>query len=58
MGFYLWLVNVWLMLYLSFLVLSLYVVVFVTAGCLADPLLVIPGSQLVCGCVCHCWMTG
>ena len=24
---------------------------FVTAGCLADPLLVIPCSELVCGCV-------
>jgi hypothetical protein len=43
------LLDVWLILCLSFLALREYVVVFVPAGCLADPLLVIPCSQLVCG---------
>src|SRR6202042_2194126 len=67
--------NVWLIACLSFLALSLYVVVFcprwmsgsssachsmlsgcmwlcfISAGCLADPLLVIPCFQFVCGCV-------
>src|ERR1700734_1536651 len=69
------LLDVWLILCLSFLALSEYVVVFcpcwmsglssaclsllsasmwlcfVPAGCLADPLLVIPCFQDVCGCV-------
>src|ERR1700685_4489568 len=69
------LMNVWLILCLSFLALSKYVVVFcpllnvwlilclssllsgsmwlcfAPAECLADPLLVIPCSQFVCGCV-------
>ena len=45
------LLDVWLILCLSFLALRMYVVVFVPAGCLADPLLVIPCSQGVCGCV-------
>src|ERR1700735_5244046 len=43
------LLDVWLILCLSFLALSEYVVV--PAGCLADPLFVIPCSQQVCGCV-------
>ena len=43
--------NVWLILCLSFLALSMYVVVFVHPECLADPLLVIHCSQGVCGCV-------
>src|ERR1700729_3022378 len=47
------LLNVWLILCLSFLALRRYVVVFVPAECLADPLLVIPCSQDVCGCVFH-----
>src|ERR1700677_3627398 len=45
------LLNVWLILCLSFLALSKYVVVFAPAECLADPLLVIPCSQYVCGCI-------
>src|ERR1700727_2289818 len=69
------LLDVWLILSLSFLALSEYVIVFcprcmsgwssschsllsgcmwlcfVPAGCLADPLLVIPCSPVVCGCV-------
>ena len=46
------LLDVWLILCLSFLALSVYVVVcFFPAGCLADPLHVIPCSQDVCGCI-------
>src|ERR1700677_2573039 len=45
------LLNVWLILCLSFLALRMYVLCFVPAECLADPLLVISCSQRVCGCV-------
>src|ERR1700729_1475526 len=46
------LLDVWLILCLSFIALRKYVwLCFVPAGCLADLLLVIPCSQQVCGCV-------